>query len=227
MKYAIEGGNLPVVKVLLEQGETIQCEAGGMSWMDDEIEMQTSAGGLGKMFGRMLTKENAFLNTYYAKRGGEIAFAAKFPGSIRAVEITPENGIIVQKGAFLAAFGDIDSEVYLHQKLGRGLFGGEGFLMRRFFGRGLIFLEVDGSAHEYEIAPGDCKIVDTGHVAAMSESCQMEIRTIKGVSNVLFGGEGLFNTVVYGPGKVILQSMPIAATAMELYAYMPHPSNNN
>lgn len=226
MKYLIDGGNLPVLKVLLEQGETIECESGAMSWMDDEIQMQTSAGGLGKMFGRMLTNEHAFMNTYYANRAGEIAFSAKFPGSIRAVEITPGNGLIVQKGSFLASFGNITNEVYIQQRLGRGLFGGEGFLMRKFTGNGIVFLEIDGSAHEYEIPAGDCKIVDTGYVACMSESCTMEVKTIKGVKNVLFGGEGLFNTVVYGPGKVTMQSMPIASTAMQLYQYMPHPSSN-
>ena len=225
MRYAIEGGNLPVLKILLAQGEQVQCESGAMSWMDDEIEMQTQAGGLGKMFGRMLTNESAFMNTYYANRAGEIAFSSKFPGSIRAVEITPGNGIIVQKGSFLASFGNITSEVFIQQKLGRGFFGGEGFLMRKFTGTGMVFLEIDGSAHEYEIPAGDCKIIDTGYVACMSESCRMEIRTIKGVKNVLFGGEGLFNTVVYGPGKVTLQSMPIASTAMQLYQYMPHASN--
>lgn len=225
MNYKIDGESLPVLKVSLDAGEAISCEAGAMSWMDNEIEMQTSAGGLGKMLGRMLTNENAFMNTYVAKSAGEIAFSSKFPGSIRAVEVTPGNGVVVQKGSFLASFGDIKSEVFIQQKLGRGLFGGEGFLMRKFSGSGVVFLEIDGSAHEYEIPAGDCKIVDTGYVAAMSESCKMEVKTIKGVANVLFGGEGLFNTVVYGPGKVTLQSMPIASTAMQLYQYMPHSSN--
>ena len=224
MRYKIDGDNLPVLKILLEPGEAIECESGAMSWMDDEIQMQTSAGGIGKMFGRMLTNEHAFTNTYIANRQGEIAFSSRFPGSIRAVEVAPGNGIVVQKGSFLASFGNITNEVYIQKRLGGGLFGGEGFLMRRFTGNGIVFLEIDGSAHDYEIPAGDCKIVDTGYVAAMSESCKMEIRTISGVTNVLFGGEGLFNTVVYGPGKVILQSMPIASTAMHLYNYMPHPS---
>lgn len=224
MRYKIDGDNLPVLKILLEPGEAIECESGAMSWMDDEIQMQTSAGGIGKMFGRMLTNEHAFTNTYIANRQGEIAFSSRFPGSIRAVEVTPGNGIVVQKGSFLASFGNITNEVYIQKRLGGGLFGGEGFLMRRFTGNGIVFLEIDGSAHDYEIPAGDCKIVDTGYVAAMSESCKMEIRTISGVTNVLFGGEGLFNTVVYGPGKVILQSMPISSTAMHLYNYMPHPS---
>ena len=224
MRYKIDGDNLPVLKILLEPGEAIECESGAMSWMDDEIQMQTSAGGIGKMFGRMLTNEHAFTNTYIANRQGEIAFSSRFPGSIRAVEVTPGNGIVVQKGSFLASFGNITNEVYIQKRLGGGLFGGEGFLMRRFTGNGIVFLEIDGSAHDYEIPAGDCKIVDTGYVAAMSENCRMEIRTISGVTNVLFGGEGLFNAVVYGPGKVILQSMPIASTAMHLYNYMPHPS---
>ena len=151
----------------------------------------------------------------------KIAFSSKFPGSIRAIQITPGNGIIVQKGSFLAAFGNIQSEVYFQKKLGGGLFGGEGFLMRRYSGEGIVFIEVDGSAHDYQIPAGDCKIIDTGYVAAMSESCRMEVTTVKGVANVLFGGEGLFNTVVHGPGVVTLQSMPIASTAMQLYQYMP------
>ena len=226
MGYQIAGDNLPVLKVMLESGEAIQCEAGAMSWMDDEIEMQTSAGGLRKMFGRMLTNENAFMNTYIARSAGEIAFSSKFPGSIRAVEITPGNGLIVQKGSFLASFGNITNEVYFQKRLGNGLFGGEGFLMRRFSGNGIVFLEIDGSAHEYDIEADNCKIVDTGYVAAMSESCRMEVKSVKGVSNVLFGGEGLFNTVIYGPGHIILQSMPISSTAMQLYAYMPHSSGD-
>ena len=227
MNYKIDGESLPVLKCRLEQGEAIQCEAGAMAWMDDGIEMQTEAGGLGKMFGRLFTGENMFLNTYVASKAGEIAFASKFPGSIRAIEISPGNGLIVQKGSYLATFGEVQSEVYIQKRLGGGLFGGEGFLMRKFTGKGLVFLEVDGSAHEYELAPGETKIIDTGNLAAMTETCSMDIRTIKGVKNVLFGGEGLFNTVVTGPGKITLQSMPIASTALKLYEFMPHPTSSN
>ena len=221
MNFAIDGGNLPVLKVELEAGEQIQCESGAMSWMDDDIEMQTSAGGISKMLGRMFTNESAFLNTYIAKSKGEITFSSKFPGSIRAVQITPGHGIIIQKGAYLASFGQLNSEVYLQKRISTGFFGGEGFLMRKYTGNGIVFLEIDGSAHEYEVQAGDCKIVDTGYLAAMSETCSMEIRTIKGVKNMLFGGEGFFNTAVRGPGKLILQSMPIASIAGILRQYMP------
>lgn len=221
MKYVIDGESLPVLKVSLESGENVQCEAGAMAWMDEGIEMQTSAGGLGKMLGRLMTKENAFLNTYVANRRGEIAFASRFPGSIKAVEITPSNGLIIQKGSFLASVGNINSEVYFQKKLGGGLFGGEGFLMRKFTGSGTVFLEIDGSAHEYELSSGEKKIIDTGYLAAMTQSCSMDVQTVKGVMNVLFGGEGLFNTVVTGPGKIIIQSMPINNTAAMLAQYLP------
>ena len=225
MRYNVEGDNLPVLKVYLETGEQIQCEAGAMSWMDEGIEMQTSAGGLGKMLDRMFTNENAFMNTYIANQTGEIAFSSKFPGSIRAVEITPGNGLIVQKGSYLASVGNLTNEVYLQKRLSTGFFGGEGFLMRKFSGTGLVFLEIDGSAHEYDIPTGSCKIVDTGYLAAMSESCSMEIRSVKGLKNMLFGGEGFFNTAVKGPGRIILQSMPISSTATVLYQFMPHSSH--
>lgn len=221
MQYRIDGDSLPVVKVALNPGETVSCEAGAMCWMDDGIEMVTEGGGLGKMFGRMMTKENAFMNHYTATKGGEIAFASKMPGSIRAVEVTPGNPIIIQKGAFLASFGNIDSRVFFQKKVGTGFFGGEGFLMREYSGQGLVFLEIDGSAHEYELKPGEKKIIDTGYLAAMSGSCSMDVVTVKGIKNVLFGGEGLFNTEVTGPGRVIIQSMPIASLAMTLASYIP------
>ena len=221
MQYRIDGENLPVVRVALNAGETISCEAGAMSWMDEGIEMVTEGGGLGKMFGRMMTNESAFMNHYTASRGGEIAFAAKMPGSIRAVEVTPERSLVIQKGAYLASFGNINSEVFFQKKVGTGFFGGEGFLMRKYSGQGIVFLEIDGSAHEYDLQPGEKKIIDTGYLAAMSASCSMDVVTVKGIKNVLFGGEGLFNTVVTGPGHVILQSMPITSLAMTLAAHIP------
>lgn len=225
MQYEIKGGNLPVVICRLDQGDEMMCEGGSMSWMSDSVHMQTEGGGLGKMFGRMFTGEKVFRNRYIADRPGEIAFASTFPGSIKAVEITPDKPVIAQKGAFLASYGNIDVSVFFQKGKG-GFFGGEGFLMQKYSGRGLVFLEVDGSAIEYDLAPGEKKIVDTGYLAAMDATCSMDVQTVKGVKNVLFGGEGLFNTVVQGPGHIILQTMPINNTAMTLYAHMPHPSSN-
>ena len=225
MKYEIKGGNLPVLLIHLDAGEMIECEAGAMSWMDEGIEMQTQGGGLGKMFGRLLTNESAFVNHYTARVAGEIAFASKFPGSIKAVRVTPAEPIYIQKGAYLCSMGRIDSEVYIQKKFSGGLFGGEGFLMRKYHGDGIVFLEIDGSAIEYDLAPGQKKIIDTGHVVALQGNMSLDVVQIKGVKNVLLGGEGLFNTVVTGPGRLTVQTMPISQTAMLLYNLMPHSSS--
>lgn len=221
MQYRIDGGNLPVLRCFLEAGEGITCESGGMAWMDPGLEMQTSSGGLGKLFGRMVSGESLFTNQYIAKAPGEIAFSSSFPGSIRAYELHPGMTLIAQKKAFLAMTSGVEMSVYLQKKLGSGFFGGEGFVMQQFSGNGIVFLEIDGAAVDYELAAGQSKIIDTGYLACMDGSCQMEIVTVKGVKNVLFGGEGLFNTVVRGPGKVTLQSMPIQNTAAMLYSFMP------
>jgi uncharacterized protein (TIGR00266 family) len=224
MNYEITGGNLPVVLIRLDAGEVVTCESGSMSWMDQGIEMQTEGGGVGKMFGRMFTGESLMLNKYVARQAGEIAFASSFPGSIRAIEVTPDKPVVAQKGAFLASVGNVEMSVHFQKKLGGALFGGEGIIMQKFSGSGLVFFEIDGSAIEYDLQPGEQKIVDTGYTAVMDASVGYDVVMIKGVKNVLFGGEGLFNTTLTGPGHVVLQSRPIAGTAMKLYAYMPHPS---
>lgn len=225
MTYEIKGDSLPVLLVRLEAGETISCEAGAMTWMDEGIDMQTSGGGLGKMFGRLLTNENVFLNQYTARIPGEIAFAAKFPGSIRAVEVTPDRPLTIQKGAYLCHMGRIESEVSIQRRIGGGLFGGEGFLMRKYTGNGIVFLEIDGYAVDYVLQAGQRKIVNTGNVVAMQGNMSLDIVQVKGVKNILLGGEGLFNTVVTGPGTLTVQTMPLSQIAMLFYNLIPHSSS--
>lgn len=227
MKYEIKGNTLPVVICELEAGETIVAEGGAMSWMDSNVVMDTKGGGVGKVFGRMFSGESLFKNEYTAKgQPGMIAFASSFPGSIRAVEIKPGQDIIVQKKAFLASEKDVDLSVFFQKKLGAGLFGGEGFIMQRLSGSGTAFLEIDGEAVEYELAAGQSMIIDTGYLAMMDATCSIDIQTIKGAKNVLLGGEGLFNTVVTGPGRIVLQTMPVYAVARALMPYMPVSSGN-
>ena len=226
MRYEIKGNNLPVLICQLEKGESMLCESGAMSWMDEGIEMETKGGGIGKMFGRMFTNEKMFQNRYVANNAGEIAFASSFPGSILPVRITPDKPIIVQKSAFLASSGNVELSVHFQKKIGSGLFGGEGFMLQRLSGDGIAFLEIDGSSIEYDLSAGERKVLSTGYLAVMDATCSIDVQTVKGVKNVLFGGEGLFNTVVSGPGHVVLQTMPIMKTASSLYAYMPHPSGN-
>lgn len=221
MQYKITGGNLPVVICDLQPGETMITENGAMSWMSPNMEMNTKAGGAGKAFGRMLSGESIFLNQYTARNGpGMIAFASSFPGSILPINMAQNNGIICQKRAFLASESSVNLSVYLHKKLGGGLFGGEGFIMQKLSGSGIAFLEIDGTAIHYDLKKGQKIVLDTGYLAAMDGTCQMDIQMIKGAKNILFGGEGLFNTVVTGPGRVWIQSMPINKIA----ALMPTAS---
>ena len=229
IKYEIEGGNLPVVICYPEAGQTLCTESGSMSWMSPNMHMDTNTGGgLKKMFGRMFSGESLFMNEYTAQGGrGMIAFASSFPGSIIPYEVTPGNGIIVQKRGFLAMDKGLELSVYLQRKLGTGFFGGEGFIMQKITGNGLVFLEIDGHCKAYELAPGQSIIVDTGYLAAMSESCTMELETVRGAKNIFLGGEGLFHTRITGPGRVYIQSMPVINTAERLTPYIHIKSNDS
>ena len=229
IKYEIEGGNLPVVICYPEAGQTLCTENGAMSWMSPNMHMETNTGGgLKKVFGRMFSGESIFMNEYSAQGGtGMIAFASSFSGSIIPYHVTPGNGIIVQKRGFLAMEKGLELSVYFQKKLGKGFFGGEGFIMQQIKGDGLVFLEIDGYCKEYDLGVGQSIIVDTGYLAAMSESCTMDIETIKGVKNIFFGGEGLFHTRITGPGKVYIQSMPVINTAQCLTPYLNINNDNN
>ena len=223
MQYQIKGETLPVVICHLEAGEKMITEKGSMSWISPNMHMETGTnGGIGKAFGRMFSGESMFQNTYTSQGGnGTIAFASSFPGSIKAFEISPGNEMIFQKSAFLAAEAGVQLSVHFQKKLGSGLFGGEGFILQRVSGQGTMFAEFDGHVIEYELQAGQQIVVDTGHLAAMTPSCQMDIQTIRGVKNIVFGGEGLFNTIITGPGRVWLQTMPASNVAGALLPYLP------
>lgn len=208
MRYEIKGEPLPVLITYLNAGESINCQQGAMSWMTPNMQMQTSTGGIGKVFGKMFSGESIFQNTYTAQGGqGMIAFAASIPGSILTFDIS-QGEMIVQKSGYFASQPGVDLSIAFQKKLGAGFFGGEGFIMQKLSGKGLAWVEIDGCVIEYDLKPGEQLIVDTGYLAAMSATCTMDIQTVKGIGNALFGGEGLFNTVITGPGKVYLQTMP-------------------
>lgn len=211
MKYEIQGKDLPVAIITLDKGESLITERGAMSWMSESMQMKTNAGK--GVFGRMFSGESIFQNIFTASKDGDfIAISSSFPGQILAFDVS-ERGLIVQKRAFLAREESVDMKIFFQKKLGAGFFGGEGFIMQQFKGNGYVFLEIDGSLCEYNLKPGESLILDTGYLAAMEESVKMDIVTVKGASNVLFGGEGLFNTKVTGPGKVWVQTMPISKLA--------------
>lgn len=222
MRYEIKGETLPVVICYLDAGEKMITEGGGMSWMSPNMKMETTTnGGIGKAFGRMFSGEKMFQNVYTAQGDGMIAFASSFPCSIRAFQIHKENEMIFQKSAFLASEMGVELSVHLNKKVGAGLFGGEGFVLQKISGTGVAFAEFDGHVIEYELQPGQKIVVDTGHLAAMTANCQIDIQSVPGMKNKLLGGEGLFNTVITGPGKVWLQTMPIANVAGVIRPFIP------
>ena len=229
IKYEIEGGQLPVVICYPGVGQTLCTESGAMSWMSPNMKMDTNTGGgIKKMFGRLFSGESIFLNEYTPMGGsGMIAFASSFPGSIIPYQVTPGNGIIVQKRGFLAMEKGLELSVYFQKKLSKGFFGGEGFIMQKISGNGIVFLEIDGYCKEYDLKAGESIIVDTGYLAAMSESCTMDIQTVQGAKNIFLGGEGLFHTRITGPGKVYIQSMPMINTAQALAPYLNISSSSD
>lgn len=223
MKYKIEGEPMPVVICELEAGEQMITEGGGMSWMSPNMKMETSSGGgFGKALGRSFAGERMFQNIYTAQGGpGMIACASGTPGCILPFEIAPGREMILQKGAFLVAEMGVTLEVHVRKKLKGGLFGGEGFIMQKASGSGVMFAEIDGHVVEYELSAGEQLVISTGHLAAMTASCTLDVQNVEGMKNKLFGGEGFFSSVVTGPGHVWLQTMPICNMAEAIRTYLP------
>ena len=225
MKYEIEGAPFPVTTVYLEDGQSVVCQSGAMVWQDPNVQMQTNTnGGLGKVLGRFVTGESLFQNTYTAKGSGSITFGSSVPGNILAFEMTPGETVIAQKSAFLASDKDVNFEVYFQKKIASGFFGGEGFIMQKFTGTGTLLLEVDGGVVEKVLQPGQTQVIDTGYLLAMNGDADIEVEMIKGVKNVLFGGEGLFNTKVTAkssPVTIWLQTMPMPQFAASIIPYIP------
>ncbi len=221
MRYEIKGGAFPVVVCELADGEQMITEKGSMVWMSPNMQMDTRGGGLGKMFSKAFSGESIFQNIYTARGAGMIAFGSSFPGQIKAVTIAPGQDMILQKTAFLAAEPGVELSIHFNKKLGTGLFGGEGFIMQRLSGSGVAFAEIDGELVEYELREGQQIVVDTGNVAGFTAGVKMEIQQVPGMKNKLLGGEGLFNTLLTGPGRVWLQTMPISSVAASIRPYIP------
>lgn len=223
MNYEIQGNPYPVAIVRLENGESVVCQKGAMTWMTPNMVMQTTGGGsIGRMFSRAISGESMFQNVYTAQGGeGLIALGCSVPGEIMPIEITPMQTIIAQKSAFLASSQSVNYELFFQKKFSTGFFGGEGFIMQKFSGSGMLFLEIDGSVISYTLAPNQSLLIDTGYLAAMDGTCSIEIETVKGISNALLGGEGFFNTKVTGPGRIWLQTMPISQMASSIFRYIP------
>lgn len=221
MEYKIEGTPLPVVICNLQNGEKIVSESGAMSWMTPNVQMETSSrGGFGKVVSRAFSGESLFLNVFTAQGDGMIAFASSMPGMIIPFEIQPGREMIVQKSGFLAATDGVELSIAFQKKLGSGFFGGEGFIMQKLSGQGTAFVEIDGYCKVYELKPAETMVVSTGFIAAMDATCTMDVKMVSGLKNVFFGGEGMFNTYVTGPGRVYIQTMPILELSRRIGVYV-------
>lgn len=220
MQYEFKGGVFPVVVCQLADGEKMITEKGSMVWMTPNMEMETTGGGLGKMFSKAFSGESMFQNSYTARGAGMIAFGSSFPGRILTLEVAPGRDFILQKTAFLASEAGVQLSIHFNKKFGAGLFGGEGFIMQRLSGSGIAFAEVDGELVEYTLAPGQQMVVDTGNVLGFESSVAIDIQQVKGLKNKLLGGEGFFNTVLTGPGKIWLQTMPISGVASAIQPFI-------
>ena len=224
MEYRIVGQTVPVVEMKLNQGETVYTQSGGMAYQSEGIKMNTNTrGGIMKGIGRMFAGESMFMANYTAeKNGAMVAFAATVPGNVVPLDLrnSPE-GVILQKGAFLCAENNIETSVAFTKRISAGLFGGEGFILQKAVGNGMVFLEVDGDVIQKELAPGEVLKVDTGNVVAFEPKVSYEIETVKGLGNIFLGGEGLFLTKLTGPGKVILQSQNFVEFVGRISRFIP------
>ena len=228
MEYIIKGENFPVVECTLKNGESMTTQSGSMCWMDSTIKMETSAnGGFGKIIGRMFTNEKIFQNIYTAlEDNSKITFGTCVPGAIAAIKLTGGQSIICQKSAFLASFGNVQLSTFFNKKIGVGIFGGEGFIMQKITGEGVVFIEIDGSSMEFNLKENEQMILSTGYLVSMDETCKIDVQTVKGIKNLFLGGEGIFNTVVTGPGKVITQTMPLSKLANSITPFLPIPTSS-
>lgn len=222
MKYEIKGNDFPVVVCTVENGESMITESGSMAWMSPNMQMETTTnGGVGKAIGRMFSGEKLFVNRYTALGDmGTIAFTSSFAGDIMPLDLSDGRQYICQKSAFLAGTENVQLSAEFTKKFSSGLFGGEGFILQRLSGNGIAFIEIDGAAIKYNLKPGQQIVVSTGHLAMMSASCQYEVKTINGAKNILLGGEGIFNTIITGPGEVVLQTMPVFRLASSIRPYV-------
>lgn len=223
MKYEINGTVMQTLEMTLNQGESVYTEAGGMAWMKGDIDMKTGTrGGLLSGIGRALGGESLFLTTYTCLQSGAlIAFGPEAPGKILPFQLSQGSALICQKDSFMVAEDSVKLEIEFRRSLGTGLFGGEGFILQRISGPGLAFLEIPGEVRDYQLQPGEVMKVDPGYLAAFEPTVRYEITMVRGLRNVLFGGEGLFLAQLTGPGRIWLQSLPLSNLAAKLARYIP------
>jgi uncharacterized protein (TIGR00266 family) len=223
MDYKIHGTVMQTLDIQLKQGESIYTESGGMAWMRGNIAMETNTrGGVMAGLGRALAGESLFMTTYTCQSpDGLIVFTPEVPGKVLDIQLTPGQSLICQKDSFMCAQDTVKLEMHFRKKLGAGLFGGEGFILQKITGPGIAFIEIPGEVREYDLTAGAVMRVDPGHIAMFEPTVTYDISRVKGLKNIFFSGEGLFLASLTGPGKVWMQSLPLANLAAKLARYLP------
>ena len=226
LKYHILGTVQQVLAVEIQPGKTLFSDAGAMSWMTSTVSMSTKgSGGLGGMLKRAVSGASAFIIDFDAASGpGQATFSTDFPGKVLPIELDAGQSVVMHKHAFLCAEKSVTLDVFFTKKLGAGMFGGEGFILQKLTGPGMVFAELDGDAVEYQLKPGEVLKVEPGHIAMFEGTVAFDIQMVKGIANILFGGEGLFLGTLTGPGRVWLHSMTVSKMAHRLVEYMPAKS---
>ncbi len=222
MRYDVSGTTMQTVAIDLAAGERLFSQTATMAWMSDGIRMDThTGGGLFAGLKRAVGGGGLFVTEFTAEADGHIAFAPRFPGQIVAVQLVTGQTLNCRKETFLCAESSVTLDIAFQQRLGAGFFAGEGFVMQRVTGPGMVFLDLSGEVVEKTLSPGERLFVHAGHIGMQEPTVTIDIRLMRGFRNILFGGEGLFLATLTGPGKVWLQSMPIINLAEEIARYLP------
>ena len=220
MEYKIVGDVMQALKIQLARNEEIYAEAGAMLYMGDGIELNARMQG-GFMKGLMrkfLAGESMFMSVFKCNHAsGDLALANPIAGKIFPIQLNG-NTVLAERNAFLCAIGNVDLSIAFTKKFGAGLFGGEGFILQKISGQGLVFLHAGGNMLEFDLKPGEHLRVDTGCIVSMAESVTYDIQFVGGFRNALFGGEGLFYATLTGPGHVVLQTLPFSRLANRIGA---------
>lgn len=239
--YTIYGEEMQYVEIELDPQEAVVAESGSFMMMDDDIKMETifgdgsekDSGFLGKLLGagkRILTGESLFMTAFYNNGAFKrnVSFASPYPGKIVPIDLRAFGGkFICQKDAFLCAAKGVSVGIEFSKRLGRGLFGGEGFIMQKLEGDGLAFVHAGGTMAKKVLRQGETLRVDTGCIVGFTKSVDYDIEFVKGIKNTIFGGEGLFFAKLQGPGTVYIQSLPFSRLANRVLASAPRTGGSD
>ncbi|NNN00345.1 MAG: AIM24 family protein [Acidimicrobiaceae bacterium] len=233
MAHRVLGTTMPVLEVQLQPGQSVISQGGEMSWMTSSVQMATATSGAGGsgvlgVLKRAVAGGTIFMSQYTAQASaGTVAFAAKMPGHIMAIHVDAQHEYMVSRHGFLAATPEVTLNIGLQQKLGVGIFSGNGFILQRIAGKGTAWIELSGEVITYDLAAGEQMMVHPGHVGLFESSVTIDITMVKGIKNMLFGADTIFLAKLTGPGKIHLQTLTLPGMAHAMIPYLPVGEGNS